>query len=91
MARASYNSVGDPLSGSGMELNCIIAVLLGGTAFTGGEGSVIKTIVGALIIICLTSGLLTVIESYWQTLAIGCVLIIAVVINQLLSQQKVKA
>lgn len=91
MARASYMSVGDPLSGIGMETNCIIAVLLGGTAFTGGEGSVMKTIIGALIIICVTSGLLTVIDSYWQTLAIGCVLIIAVVVNHLLNQEKVKA
>jgi len=91
MARASYMSVGDPLSGSGMELNCIIAVLLGGTAFTGGEGSVIKTIIGALIIMCVTTGLMTVIPAYWQTFATGCVLIIAVVLNQLLAQEKVKA
>ena len=40
VARASYMSLGDPLSGDGMELDCIIAVLLGGTAFSGGEGSV---------------------------------------------------
>lgn len=91
MARASYMSVGDPISGNGMETSCIIAVLLGGTAFTGGEGSVIKTIIGALIIICVTSGLLTVIESYWQTLAIGCVLIVAVAVNHLLSQEKQSA
>jgi ribose transport system permease protein len=50
VARASYMSLGDPLSGDGMELDNIIAVLLGGTAFSGGEGSVAKTIVGALII-----------------------------------------
>jgi len=91
MARASYMSVGDPLSGNGMETQCIIAVLLGGTAFTGGEGSVIKTIIGALIIMCVTSGLLTVIPAFWQTLAIGGVLIIAVVLNQLLVQEKAKA
>ena len=50
MARASYMSLGDPLSGDGMELTCIIAVLLGGTAFAGGEGSVAKTMIGAMII-----------------------------------------
>lgn len=91
MARASYMSVGDPISGNGMETNCIIAVLLGGTAFTGGEGSVIKTIIGALIIMCVSTGLLTVIPPYWQMFAIGGVLIIAVVLNQLLVQEKVKA
>ncbi len=91
MARASYMSLGDPLSGDGMELDCIIAVLLGGTAFSGGEGSVVKTIVGALIIICVTIGLMTVIPAYWQNIARGSVLVIAVVLNHLLVRAKGKA
>jgi ribose/xylose/arabinose/galactoside ABC-type transport system permease subunit len=91
LARASYMSLGDPLSGDGMETSCIIAVLLGGTAFSGGEGSVAKTMIGAIIIMCVTTGLMTVIPAYWQTLAMGTVLISAVVINHLLSQEKVKA
>jgi ribose/xylose/arabinose/galactoside ABC-type transport system permease subunit len=90
MARASYMSLGDPLSGDGMELTCIIAVLLGGTAFSGGEGSVAKTMVGALIIICITTGLMTVIPAYWQTLAVGSVLLIAVVLNHLLVREPAK-
>jgi ribose/xylose/arabinose/galactoside ABC-type transport system permease subunit len=91
VARASYMSLGDPLSGDSMELSCIIAVLLGGTAFSGGEGSVAKTMVGALIIMCVTIGLMTVIPAYWQTLATGSVLLIAVVMNHLLAQDKTKA
>ena len=87
IARASYMSLGDPLSGDGMELNCIIAVLLGGTAFTGGEGSVAKTIVGALIIMCVTIGLMTVIPAYWQTVAKGSVLLGAVALNHLLLRE----
>ncbi len=84
VARASYMSLGDPLSGDGMELDCLIAVLLGGTAFSGGEGSVAKTIVGALIIVCVTTGLMTVIPAYWQVLAKGSVLVFAVVLNHVL-------
>ena len=91
VARASYMSLGDPLSGDGMELDCIIAVLLGGTAFSGGEGSVAKTIVGAFIIICVTIGLMTVIPAYWQVVAKGSVLIAAVVLNHLLVREKVEA
>jgi ribose/xylose/arabinose/galactoside ABC-type transport system permease subunit len=91
IARASYMSLGDPLSGDGMEVNCIIAVLLGGTAFSGGEGSVAKTVVGALIIICVTTGLMTVIPAYWQTVAKGSVLLAAVVLNHLLVRGNVKA
>ena len=91
MARASYMSLGDPLSGDGMELDCIIAVLLGGTAFSGGEGSVAKTAIGALIIICVTIGLMTVIPSYWQNMAKGAVLVAAVTLNHLLVREKAKA
>ena len=91
MARSSYMSLGDPLSGDGMELDCIIAVLLGGTAFSGGSGSVAKTVVGALIIMCVTTGLMTVIPAFWQTMAKGSVLIIAVVLNHVLVREKVKA
>jgi ribose/xylose/arabinose/galactoside ABC-type transport system permease subunit len=91
VARASYMSLGDPLSGDGMEFNCLIAVLLGGTAFAGGEGSVTKTVVGSLIIICVTIGLMTVIPAYWQNVAKGTVLIIAVVLNHLLVREKTKA
>jgi len=88
VARASYMSLGDPLSGDGMELACIIAVLLGGTAFSGGEGSVAKTMIGALIIISVTTGLMTVIPAYWQTLAVGSVLLAAVVLNHVLVREK---
>lgn len=88
VARASYMSLGDPLSGDGMELACIIAVLLGGTAFSGGEGSVAKTMIGALIIMTVTTGLMTVIPAYWQTLAVGTVLLAAVVLNHLLVREK---
>jgi len=84
VAGASYNSMGNPLSGDGLETDCIIAVLLGGTSFAGGEGSVTKTIIGALIIMCMTTGLMTVVEPYYQIIAKGAVLILAVVLNYLL-------
>jgi ribose transport system permease protein len=74
-----------------MEFDCLIAVLLGGTAFAGGEGSVLKTVVGALIIICVTIGLMTVIPAYWQNAAKGTVLVAAVVLNHLLVREKAKA
>jgi ribose/xylose/arabinose/galactoside ABC-type transport system permease subunit len=90
VARASYMSLGDPLSGDGMELDCIIAVLLGGTAFSGGEGSVAKTVIGALIIVCVTTGLMTVIPAFWQTFAKGTVLVAAVALNHLLVRERAR-
>jgi ribose transport system permease protein len=46
--------------------------------------------VGAIIIVCVTTGLMTVIPAYWQYLATGSVLLIAVVINHLLVKGSAK-
>lgn len=91
VARASYLLIGEPYTGTGAETEAIIACLLGGTVFTGGEGSVVKSFVGALIIVCLTFGLKSVIPEYWQVLAKGVVLVFAVVLNHVLSKERVAA
>lgn len=88
VAQASYSGMGDPLVGDGLETDCIIAVLLGGTAFTGGEGSAFKSVIGALIIMCITTGMLTVVEAYYQGFLKGAILILAVSINKLLVRQE---
>ena len=91
VARASYLLIGEPYTGVGAETEAIIACLLGGTVFSGGEGSVVKSFIGALIIVCLTFGLKSVIPEYWQLLAKGAVLVFAVVLNHLLSRERVTA
>jgi ribose/xylose/arabinose/galactoside ABC-type transport system permease subunit len=91
VARGSYMTIGEPYTGVGTETQAIIAVLLGGTAFTGGEGSVVKSVIGALIIACLTLGLKSVIAPYWQSLATGVVLVLAVALNHVLSKEKLAA
>ncbi len=91
VARASYLTIGEPYTGIGVETEAIIAVLLGGTAFTGGEGSVVKSVVGALIIVCLTLGLKSVIPEYWQSLATGVVLVLAVALNHVLAKERMTA
>ncbi|MDR1580827.1 MAG: ABC transporter permease, partial [Synergistaceae bacterium] len=83
--RGSYMSLGDPLCGVGMETDCIIVVLLGGTAFTGGEGSCVKSVVGVFIIMSITVGLKAAIPEYWQSFVKSCVLIMAVTLNHILS------
>ena len=88
VAQASYNSLGNPLGGNGYETDCIIAVLLGGTAFEGGEGSAFKSVIGALIIICITTGMLTVVDAYYQGFVKGAVLILAVTLNKLLARRE---
>ena len=61
------------------------------TSFSGGEGSVAKTVVGVLIIMCVTTGLMTVIPAYWQLVAKASVLLAAVVLNHLLVRTKAAA
>ena len=88
IARASYLSMGDPMTGNLMEVEVIIAVLLGGTRFNGGEGSVIKTVVGVLIIMCVSTGMTVLwIPPYWQSFAQGLVLITTVAIYTLITKK----
>jgi ribose/xylose/arabinose/galactoside ABC-type transport system permease subunit len=87
IARASFMSLGDPLSGDGMELSAILVVLLGGTAFSGGEGRVLRSFIGALIIMALTMGMLTLVPAYFQTLVIGAALLAAAASNHLISRK----
>lgn len=88
IARASFLSMGDPITGDGMELETIIAILLGGTAFTGGEGSVIKTAIGAMIIMCVTVGMKVLwVPPYWESLVKGLVLIGTVAVYTLIKEK----
>jgi len=88
IAQCSFNSLGNPIGGNGYETDCIIAVLLGGTAFEGGEGSTFKSVIGAIIVICITVGMLTVVDAYYQGFVKGAILILAVTLNKLLSKEE---
>lgn len=89
IARSSFMSLGDPLSGDGMELSAILAVLIGGTAFAGGEGRVLRSFIGALIIMALTVGMLILVPAYFQTLLIGLALLAAAASNHLIGRKEV--
>ena len=88
ITRASYLSMGDPMTGNLMELEVIIAVLLGGARFRGGEGSVLKTIVGALIIMCVATGMTVLwVPPYWESFAKGIVLIGTIAVYTVITKQ----
>lgn len=79
---ASRMGAGSPTAGTGLELDVIAAVVIGGTPLTGGMGGVVGTIIGALIIAILSNGLnLAGVSSYTQLIIKGAVLVIAVVIS----------
>jgi ribose/xylose/arabinose/galactoside ABC-type transport system permease subunit len=80
ITRSSFMSAGDPASGMGIEVDVIIAILLGGTSFFGGEGSVTKTVAGVFILVSLTNGLTMVgVQPYWSILVRGLVFFLALV------------
>lgn len=69
--------------GVGYELDAIAAVILGGTSFVGGIGTITGTLVGALIIATLNNGMTLMGVSYfWQLVIKGAVIIVAVLIDK---------
>lgn len=75
---------GQPTAGNGAEMDAIAAVVLGGTSFSGGRGKIGGTIIGVLIIGVLNNGLnLLNISSFWQLIAKGAVILLAVYIDVL--------
>lgn len=79
---------GQPTAGEFYELTAIAAVVLGGASLHGGEGTLYKSIIGVFIMIVLGNGLnLLNIDSYWQRVAIGGVIIAAAAADRLRSRQ----
>lgn len=69
---------GDPLL-----LDSIAAVVIGGASLFGGEGTIVGTLIGALIIEIIQNGLVIMgVEPFWQFIAVGAIIILAVLIDQ---------
>lgn len=81
---ASRLSSAQPTGGLGLELEAIAAVVIGGTSLQGGKGSIVGTVIGALIMAVLTNGLRIIsVPQEWQSVAVGCVILIAVYLDML--------
>ncbi len=75
---ARLNSA-QPALGQGYELEAIAAVVIGGTSLSGGKGTILGTVIGALIMSVLTNGLrILSVPQEWQTVVVGAVILIAV-------------
>lgn len=72
-----------PLAGQGYELDAIAAVVIGGTSLSGGQGSIVGTFLGALIMGVIRNALnLLNVDAYWQQVVIGAVIVIAVLMDR---------
>jgi ribose transport system permease protein len=76
---ASRLKSAQPALGLGYELEAIAAVVIGGTSLSGGRGSILGTLIGALIMAVLTNGLRVLsVAQEWQTVVTGAIIILAV-------------
>jgi ribose/xylose/arabinose/galactoside ABC-type transport system permease subunit len=81
---ASQLAAGTPQAATGLEFTVIAAVVLGGTSLAGGKGTLIGSLIGVFILRTLDNGLvLTNVSSYYQEVARGAVLILAVGFDQI--------
>jgi ribose transport system permease protein len=78
---------GQPTAGEFYELTAIAAVVLGGASLHGGEGMLYKSVIGVFIMIVLGNSLnLLNVDSYWQRVAVGAVIIAAAAADRLRSR-----
>lgn len=79
----SYLTVGDPTTAAGMELDIIAAVVIGGGSLAGGEGSILGSIVGALIMTSVGNGCTKMEFPNWvQEIVAGGIIVIAVALDR---------
>lgn len=75
--------VGQSTSGLGYELDVIAAAVIGGISLSGGRGTILGAIIGSLLMGILRNGLVLLnVSAYWQQVAIGVVIILAVVLDR---------
>lgn len=85
----AWLSVGQPTAGQAMELDAIAAVVIGGTSLFGGRGGVGGTFVGVLIMsIIINIFNLLGLSSYYQSIFMGIIIVVALILNQYISNRK---
>jgi ribose/xylose/arabinose/galactoside ABC-type transport system permease subunit len=82
MVLLSRLGTGNPLIGEGKEIDVIAAVVVGGTALSGGKGNVWGTLIGVLLLGCISNALnILGVNPYWQYVMTGAIIILAVLLS----------
>ena len=85
---ASRLGSGQPDAGIGFEFEVIVAIVVGGTSLAGGQGTIVGTVIGALIVAVLGNGLnLLGVQTFYQYLVQGVALILAVLLDMTLKRR----
>jgi ribose transport system permease protein len=81
--QAARTGIGEPTGAQGMELEAIAAAVIGGASLSGGQGTVLGTILGAVLMATLRHGLRMLnLPPYWQAVALGAAIIVAVIYDR---------
>ena len=89
MLFASRVNAGQPTTGAAWLMPIITAAIIGGTSLSGGEGTILGTILGAVFMGILANGIVLLdISAYWERVIIGAVVLVAVIIDILRSRKK---
>jgi simple sugar transport system permease protein len=83
---ATYTASGNAIAGTGLELDAIAAVVIGGTLLSGGAGSILGTVLGVLTIGILQTAIVFqgTLSSWWTKLVIGALLLVFVLLQRFL-------
>jgi ribose/xylose/arabinose/galactoside ABC-type transport system permease subunit len=80
----SYLKMGDPTTAAGMELDIIAAVVIGGASLVGGQGTVLGSLVGALIMTVVANGCSKLgLDNSVQLIVTGVIIVLAVGLDRL--------
>jgi ribose transport system permease protein len=83
---------GQPTIGLGWELNVVAAVVIGGVSLWGGVGTIAGAVIGLLIMQVVNTGLIIIgVDPYWQTVAVGAIMILAVFLDLLRRKAKLSS
>lgn len=81
----------DPQTGGTFILTVVAAAIIGGTPLSGGSGTVIGALIGALIIATISSGIIFFgVDAKWSTFVTGAVIVIAVAVDQLIRRHRLR-
>jgi ribose transport system permease protein len=81
--------VASPTAASGYELEVIAAAVVGGTSFSGGEGTILGVLIGAIIMQVLRTGLVLIgTSAYWLQAIQGLVIVVAIMLDQLRKRRR---
>jgi ribose/xylose/arabinose/galactoside ABC-type transport system permease subunit len=87
--QASRVNSAEAVAGQGYELTVIASVVIGGTSLFGGEGSVLGTVIGSLLITILSTGLTQMnVSSYYQQIVIGAIIVLAVFFDRVTKSRR---